>query len=227
MKTGKLNSLPEFLRKLSVRAALFRYPRYQPVLFSGKEYTGNDRDCERRWQTIRKEIIASDSKNVLDLGSAEGFFVLKSAEELKTFSLGIDFDFRRQFFAVNQMLEQKPMGAGFVSAKITPEFLEKLPAFDAVIFLSIMHHIISEKGLDYGKELMKKIREKTKKILFFEMGQSDENMPWAKHLPDMGDNPHQWIKDFLQSSGFSKIRKIDESSGYSKDRKRAIFLAEP
>ena len=57
MKTGKLNSLPEFLRKLSVRAALFRYPRYQPVLFSGKEYTGNDRDCERRWQTIRKEII--------------------------------------------------------------------------------------------------------------------------------------------------------------------------
>jgi len=43
----------------------------------------------------------------------------------------------------------------------------------------------------------------------------------------MGDNSHQWIKNFLQSSGLSKIRKIDESSGYSKDRKRAIFLAEP
>lgn len=228
MKINKLKKIPEFLRKISIKSALFSYPRYQPVYFEKKNIDGADRNCLNRWQIIKKELISNDVKNILDIGSAEGFFVLKSADELGLFSIGIDFDSRRQFFAVNQMLNQKPSGAGFVMNEINPKSIEKLSNFDAIIFLSVMHHIINENGLEYGRKIMEKIKNKTNKVLFFEMGTSEEKEnAWAKNLPDMGENPEIWIKNFLLSSGFKEVIKIGDNESYQSKIKRPLFKALP
>ena len=94
--------------------------------------------------------------------------------------------------------------------------------------MSVMHHIMSLKGEEYSKNILKKIRPKINKFLIFEMGQSDEaRNKWAERLPDMGNNPHKWIADFLTSCGFSKVIKIGESDSYRKDKRRAIFKVEP
>ena len=66
------------------------------------------------------------------------------------------------------------------------------------------------------------------KVMIFEMGQSDEHKnKWSKSLPDMGSDPHEWIKKFILNCGYSKAEKIGESDSYQKEKKRAIFRVEP
>jgi hypothetical protein len=112
-------------------------------------------------------------------------------------------------------------------AHITPEFLAKLPTFDTVIFLSVLHHVMYEHGVDYAREFMKLIRQKTAKFLIFDMGQSNETgMQWASILPDMGPEPHLWIADFIRSCGFVEVTKVGETDAYQSNVRRAVFVAQ-
>ena len=116
--------------------------------------------------------------------------------------------------------------AGFMYAHIIPEFLSKLPTFDTVIFLSVLHHVMYEHGVDYAREFMKLIREKTAKFLIFDMGQSNETgMKWACLLPDMGPDLHAWIAEFICSCGFSEVIKAAETDAYQSNVRRAVFVA--
>jgi cyclopropane fatty-acyl-phospholipid synthase-like methyltransferase len=219
---------PKQLLKLNYTVLLRSYPNYQPIFKGGSLKQGSDRNCLDRWELIKKEIVDHNAKSFLDLGSAEGFYVLQAAKECGCVSLGVDADVRRLAVADNQLILEKIGSAGFFYGLIDEEFLEKIPSFDAVIFMSVMHHIMYSKGEEYSRKILKKIRSRVNKFLIFEMGQSDElKNKWAKRLPDMGGDPHKWIADFILSCGFSKVEKIGESDSYQKDKRRAIFKAEP
>ncbi len=83
-------------------------------------------------------------------------------------------------------------------------------------------------GEEYGRDILKQLKKKINKFMIFEMGQSNElKNKWAAKLPDMGEKPHEWIKDFLLSAGFNNVVKIGESDSYYKDQNRAIFKALP
>jgi hypothetical protein len=83
-----------------------------------------------------------------------------------------------------------------------------------------------EHGVDYAREFMKLIREKTAKSLIFDMGQSNESaMQWAPLLPDMGSDPHEWIAEFIRSCGFSHVIKAGETDAYQSKVRRAVFVA--
>ena len=113
-------------------------------------------------------------------------------------------------------------------ANLSMEFLRKLPQFDVVIFLAVLHHVMYEHGVDYARGFMQCIRGITKKTLVFEMGQSNEkSMYWAKLLPDMGAEPHQWLKEFLLSCGFSQAEKVGETDAYHSNSRRSIIVAHP
>jgi len=216
------------LQSISAKVLLRSYPNYQPVFKNGKLLPGSDRDCIDRWKLIKSEITHFHGESLLDIGSAEGFYVLEAAKELNCFSLGIDADIRRMAVAQNQLVSEKIMPAGFLLEKIDTTSLKSIPAFDVVIFMSVLHHIMYTHGIEYSKELLKILRDKVKKVMIFEMGQSDEHkMSWAKLLPDMGENPHEWIKNFILSQGYREVVKIGESDSYGKDRRRAIFRVVP
>lgn len=222
-----LKKLPKLFFRLYAWQLKKSYPNYQPIFSRGKIITGADRQCFDRWNLIKGEIIAYKARSVLDLGCAEGFYVFQSAKECQCFSLGIDADIRRLSLAQIQLISEKIDQAGFLFSLIDEELIEKLPKFDLIIFMSVMHHIMCSFGEEYCRNILKKLREKIGKVMIFEMGQSNEQTKWAEKLPDMGDEPHQWIKNFLLSAGFSKVIKIGESDSYKKDQKRAIFRAEP
>jgi hypothetical protein len=94
--------------------------------------------------------------------------------------------------------------------------------------MSILHHIMYERGVDYARDYMKEVRAKASKFLIFDMGQSDETEnAWASLLPDMGSNPHSWVQQFLQSVGFSKVEKLADSDSYQGSAKRALFCLIP
>jgi cyclopropane fatty-acyl-phospholipid synthase-like methyltransferase len=228
MYKKNLKFWPRFYTNLSFNALIKSYPNYQPIFRRGEIKPGSDRECFDRWELIKKEIIESRAKTFLDLGSSEGFYVLQAAKECGCLSLGVDADIRKVAMANYQLILEKINSAGFLFGVINQDFLERLPNFDIVIFMSVLHHIMYSEGEEYCRIILKKIMPKINKIMIFEMGQSDEiKNKWAEKLPNMGNDPHKWIANFLASCGFSKITKIGESNSYQKDKKRAIFKIEP
>lgn len=228
MYQKQIKRTPLFLRKLSAKFLIKSYPNYQPIFKNGKILPGGDRNCLDRWSLIKKEIENHNVESVVDLGCAEGFYVFRAAKESNCFSIGVDADIRRLSIALDQLSLEKIFSAGFFLGIIDKKLLDKMPQIDMVIFMSVMHHMMYMENQEYCLSFLKKLRSKINKVMIFEMGQSNElKNKWAEKLPEMGENPHEWIKNFILSAGYSKVEKIGESDSYNKDQNRAIFRAEP
>lgn len=223
----ELNSLPYRAYRFVLRRLVRQVQPYHPVAMQGKVLSQGERQCSDRWQIIR-DVLAQGADTMLDLGCAEGYFVSRAAEEYGCFALGIDADVRRLTVAQDLSVINKNECAGFMYAHVSTDFLRKLPQFDVVVFLAVLHHVMYEHGVDHARELMTAIRTKTKKALVFEMGQSNEtSMSWASLLPDMGSDPQEWIKHFLLSCGFSEVSKMGETDAYHSNERRSVFVARP
>ncbi len=209
------------------RLHLHSYENYQPVAGSGRVAPGT-RDCEVRWEAIRTVLDQHHCRSLVDLGCSEGYYVLQAARHGLPFCVGVDFDLRRTFTSTSQVVLGDLAHAAFMISEVNLELLEALPRFDAAIFLSVLHHIMYQRGPDHCRRLLSALARRLDKVLIFEMGQSDEHMEsWADKLPDMGANPHHWIADFLRSSGFSEVEKIAEAPSYKREVQRALFKAVP
>lgn len=223
----ELNGLPYRAYRFVLRRLVKQVHPYHPVAMDGKLLAPGERNCNDRWQILRN-VLAEGADSLLDLGCAEGYFVSRAAREYGCFALGIDADVRRLTIAQDLNVISRNEYAGFMYAHMNMEFLRKLPQFDVVVFLAVLHHVMYEHGVDHARELMSGIRMKTKKVLLFEMGQSNEkSMHWASHLPDMGSDPQEWIRSFLLSCGFSTAEKVGETDAYQSSSRRSIFLARP
>jgi SAM-dependent methyltransferase len=223
----EIGGLTHFLHKVVIDRLIKRERPYHPISIEGKLVSAGERGCTDRWAVI-DEVLTKYPGAVLDLGCAEGYFVQRAAQEHGCFVLGVDADVRRLTIAQDVNLFNKNERAGFMYAHITPEFLATLPTFDTVIFLSVLHHVMYEHGVDYARDFMKLIREKTAKSLIFDMGQSNETMrEWAGLLPDMGADPYEWIADFIRSCGFSEVIRAGETDAYKSDVRRALVVAHP
>lgn len=203
------------------------YEVYQPVV-TASGYTGGVRECEVRWNAIAPVLAATGAKSLVDLGCSEGYYVLRSARAGLPFNIGVDFDQRRMFTCSNQFVLQDLQHAGFLMSPVDEALLEGLPKFDAVIFLSVIHHMMYEKGVEYAERILKLVASKTGKVCFFEMGQSDEHKEsWAKKMPDMGSDPHEWVRRFALANGFSRAEKLSQASSFAKETSRALFALYP
>lgn len=223
----KFGGFPQRLHKFAIRRLIRQVEPYHPISIGGKVVAPGERGCSDRWAVISK-VLAEGPCTVLDLGCAEGYFVSRAAKEFGCFSLGVDADVRRLTIAQDLNLEDGNERAGFMYAHITLDFLNTLPRFDVVILLAVLHHVMYEHGVDYAHEFMKRVRAKTGASLIFEMGQSNETaMGWAPLLPDMGAHPHEWVKGFLLSSGFSSVIKAGETDAYQSSARRGVFIANP
>lgn len=218
-----LRSAYQAVQKLHLKS----YELYQPVIGSSGMIAGT-RDCENRWKLIHEVMTTHECNSVVDLGCSEGYYVLQSAKSGIGFCVGVDFDLRRVMTCQSQVVLNDLPRAAFLISEVTPELLDSIPKFDAVIFLSVLHHIMYQKGVDHCREIMNRLAKKTGKALIFEMGQSDEHKEsWAKDMPDMGSDPHTWIAEFLRDAGYSTVEKIGETDAYLRETRRALFKALP
>ena len=223
----EFRGLTDRLHRFVIRRLVKQLQPYHPISMDGKLLSAGERNCSDRWAVISK-VLSEGPETVLDLGCAEGYFVSRAAREYGCFTVGVDADVRRLTVAQELSVMNKTDRAGFMYANISPEFVHKLPPFDVVIFLAVLHHVMYEHGVEYAREFMKCIRGKTRKALVFEMGQSNEtDMDWARLLPDMGADPHAWIMEFLRSCGFSQVAKAGETDAYQSNSRRGVFVARP
>ncbi|HEX4078389.1 MAG TPA: class I SAM-dependent methyltransferase [Rhizomicrobium sp.] len=217
-----------WLQRFTLLRLVESFCQYQPLEVGGQKRSNGDRECELRWRLIEKALVRCEANTLLDLGCAEGFFVRRVATEKGWFCLGVDGDIRRVTVAQSAVLLDNVRGTAFAYSLLTPEFVRRLPCFDVVLFLSILHHVMIEHGIEYAQNMMGAIRSRTCVRLIFDMGQSDEHdQEWSKSLPTMFPDPATWIMAFLSECGFSEVQVIGESSAYQGKGSRVLFMATP
>jgi SAM-dependent methyltransferase len=224
----KYSPLLESAQRFLLRRLVNSYEPYHPVYLSGVQISAGERSCVDRWHLIEPYLRDVGSKSVLDLGCAEGYFVQQAAKNLNCLSIGIDADLRRLTIARMTATLNAIAGACFIYDTLDSELLRRLPEFDTVFFLSVLHHIMYEHGEEYALQLVREIRRVTRRCLIFDMGQSDEvQHEWSKLLPDMSPNPQTWIGNFLRSAGYSDVAVIGQTDAYKSDVRRFLFTAKP
>ena len=55
-----------------------------------------------------------------------------------------------------------------------PADFDALPKFDAVICMSVVHHIIRAYGITSAEEFLRALARRVEKVLIFEIGTADE-----------------------------------------------------
>jgi len=204
------------------------YESYHPVSLGTRCLSHGERSCTDRWNLVASYLRDLGPSSLIDLGCAEGFFVQQAAKTLDCFALGIDADLRRLTTAhMSATLNAVPQ-AGFMYGNIDEALLRRLPQFDVVVFLSVMHHLMYEHGIGYARKIAMAIRRVTRQCLVFDMGQSNETQhAWSTLLPDMSPSPEVWITEFLHSAGFSSVEVVGDTDAYKSEARRYLFIARP
>lgn len=205
-------------------AKRIRYHRaYQPISVGKTRSKQTTRECEDRWAMVAQAIKNVQARSLLDLGCAEGYFVRK-AGEMGLFAIGVDRDYNRLGLIESARMIDKSEHSGFVLSSIDPDLLKTVPQFDVVLCFSVMHHIIRQNSYEHGLEMLRLMRRVTKKVFLFDMGQTNEiSTTWASKLPNMGDDPAQWIAAFLRDGGFTDCELVGETDAYRDAIKRYVF----
>lgn len=161
-----------------------------------------------RWKAINEFIGKRNPSSVLDIGCHTGFFSMEMAKA-GHFCLGVDLN-EKSLRVANLIKEiNRIERAWFINYLITQESIAVLPHFDITFCMSVFHHWALRFGADGATLIMKKIADQTNGILVFETAQTDNcSEKYKKVLPDMGDNPKEWLASFMLDLGFKRAYSI-------------------
>jgi hypothetical protein len=148
-------------------------------------------------------------KTYLDIGSCYGYF-LNGFKDHCNDVVGIEN-------GKNQM-KMCQIFYPEISGKVIQKDFTKEEIFgqyDIVSFLSVIHSIIISDGLEYATTLLQSIDEKTKDILFFDMGQEAEQ---EYEINLSGWNPESISKWILESTTFDVCEPLMEDKDHHMGR---------
>ena len=109
---------------------------------------------------------------------------------------------------------------------VGPTDLLAMPKVDAVICMSVVHHIIRAYGLATAGEFVTALVSRVNKVLIFEVGTAEESS-WTEFLPELSQGHEVFVRDFLERCGLRDVRVIAESPSYHREVQRLLFVAEP
>jgi SAM-dependent methyltransferase len=197
---------------------------YQPVEIGGRRYA-NVRDSDARWQAVSQVLRAHDVRNLLDIGCAEGWFLRRAAAEHNCFAIGIEATDRATVGELARLHDRVPRIAT-VRAFVTPDAIRSLPQFDAVLCLSVLHHVIRGFGIATAEQFLRALASRVGKVLIFEIGTADETS-WTPFLPELHQGQEAFVRDLLTRCGFHNVQVIAESAAFHRETQRLLFTAEP
>jgi len=198
---------------------------YQPSPFGERSQQFSGRECQSRFDDINK-CLPSSALSALDIGCNEGYFIFRMAER-GGFCHGIDMGRNEIMVADGLAKINKINNVSFSNAKIDLEYINGLPHYDVIIFMSVFHHIARHEGLKYAEKFMLSLSSINIKYLIFETGQPNElNTTWANDLNFMLPDIESWITEMLKRSGYKKINVIGKNHGVYSEVNRLLFLAE-
>lgn len=188
---------------LSVGALVAALPeKYQPIFGHPELSDGSSRGCEDRFVLIRecaRQLQAALGRplRVLDLGCAQGFFSLSLAADGHT-THGVDF-LDLNVHVCKALAKQNPGFDATFELGTVEEVIERLEpgAYDLVLGLSVLHHLVHERGIVSVSELCRKLSEVVGAGIF-ELALREEPLYWAPSLP-------QDPAELLSSYSFTRL----------------------
>ena len=215
----KLPKLSKYLNQISKKYLEKKIKLYQDL---SSQNSGSRIQTEKRWRLIKKKLIKDNIKNLLDLGSAEGYF-LKKTSEIGIMSLGIEAD-ERKFFLSNIISEKKNI-YGVLNNIINIKLIKLLPKFESTLYLSVHHHIAANFGYKFANKILIEIFKNSKKTMFFETAMKGENSKsWNKNYSkNLKLTTEENIKKLFLKNGCKKIQILGYTESYNKGFKRPLF----
>jgi SAM-dependent methyltransferase len=168
------------------------------------------RGCEDRISVI-KNHLPGQSRNILDVGSNAGYYLFELAK-LGYLCHGLEADPDLVHYTALAAYLQNTKGVSCEWGRLDLSYIERMPCYDVILCLSVMHHIILAEGMDFAKAIGQGLARKAKHVMFFEMGQSNEiEADWSVRLPRMEPDPETWISQWLKQCGFRRVEVIGTS----------------
>ncbi|HYH71308.1 MAG TPA: DUF1698 domain-containing protein [Methyloceanibacter sp.] len=197
---------------------------YEPVEIKGRRFA-NVRDSDERWQAVSSALREYGARNVLDVGCAEGWFVRRAATDNQCFAIGIestDVGIVGELTRLHDRVERSAIVRTFV----TPDTIRSFPKFDAVLCMSVVHHVVRAFGIASGEQFLRALATRTDKVFIFEIGTADESS-WTPFMPEQHDGQEAFVRNLLSRCGFKNIRVIGKTAAFHREVERLLFLAEP
>jgi len=182
---------------------------YQSLDLPDFRSSGKRKRTDARLEGILK-CLDSAGKQILDLGCSNGYFCYELAKRGGTVT-GVDKN--EPVLALNRKIAAYyGWNIEFHDAFLDAAFFRNLPRYDAVLFLSVIHHIFNNtlrQPIECCRNIISILAEKTD-LLIFEIGQSGEPFGWSRKLALMEPDPKQWIlQNLFEGSGFNQIEVIE------------------
>jgi Methyltransferase domain len=212
-----------------VRLRLDNYPHgiYQPVERLGAGAATRGEGSRTRWTAMRPVLEAHGVRTAMDVGANAGYFPIELAH-VGIRAVGVDFEptlIRTMLTAVRRNAVEDRVAV--MALRIDPDSVELLPAVDAVICLSIWHHLVKEHGLAAADGILAALWERSRKVLIFDTGEREMGPDFR--LPAMEPDARTWVGGHLaEVCAGATVEHLGEHAAFGPDGApvtRSLFAA--
>jgi hypothetical protein len=198
----------------AVRFRIDTFPQgvYQPVPSLPVRSATRGTGSESRWEAILPVVREQGVESAVDIGACEGYFSIMLGESgIPTIAIeGKPANYRTAIFAARRSgLDD----VGVLALQLTQENVVAVPVSDCVLCLSIWHHFVRYHGLGGATEMLETIWDRTRKVLFFDTGESE--MTPEYRLPAMTPDPRSWLAAYLaETCPGSRIEHLGKHAAF-------------
>jgi SAM-dependent methyltransferase len=180
-----------------VRLRIDSFPHgiYQPVDRLGGRVATRGEGSRTRWAAMLPVLQANGVRTAMDVGANAGYFPIELARA-GIRAVAVDFaptEVRTMLTAIRRNRVEDRVAV--MALHIDPASVELLPSVDAILCLSIWHHLVRDHGLAGADGILAALWERTRKVLVFDTGEREMGPDFG--LPAMEPDARTWVAAHL------------------------------
>jgi SAM-dependent methyltransferase len=181
--------------EVRLRLDTFPHGLYQPVDGLGGRVVTRGEGSRSRWAAMRPILEANGVRTAMDVGANAGYFPIELARA-GIRAVAVDFEPTevRTMLTATRRNEVSDRVA-VMALRIEPDSVEVLPSVDAVLCLSLWHHLVRAHGLDAADGILAALWERSRKVLIFDTGEREMGPDFG--LPAMEPDARTWLAGHL------------------------------
>ena len=173
----------------------FPYRAYQPMPVLGLRGAARETATASRFEAMLSVIERTSVRDAVDVGCHYGWYVLQLAER-GIATVGIEESAPAYRSALLAVRRSRASNAGILAMRVTPETASLVPTADAMLLLSVWHHLVRNFGLEAATEILETLWSRTRRVLFFETGEAEMGPEFR--LPAFEPDAPTWLNGYLE-----------------------------